>query len=304
MGNPGELNELWATGTGAANTEPPDALQLSGWSASEPPTAAHVNALFERSSRWWRYLTAAMDDASTYFYFKAASTFTSLRLHMVGGVNAWLDIDKASGEFNFQHGSGATNCLKITADGLKGPTATASASTGIRYGYPGTSKQEVRYALGPELGGYTPIREAAISGVGPVMEFSSIPRTCRLANAASSGSHVLVFRRPLLIARPTGQTTGWPVCTAFGATFSGSADDLYCRIWGVNRSTGAETALTGIISASTPTISGASYAMDPTTSDYFVEIYSNGTVTHSSTTSDEIRAVYAVVSWQSLTPTM
>ncbi len=293
MGNPGELNELWATGTGAANTEPPDALQLSGWSASEPPTAAHVNALFERSSRWWRYLTAAMDDASTYFYFKAASTFTSLRLHMVGGVNAWLEIDKATGEFSFQHASGATNCLKVTADGLKGATAVASASTGIRYGYPGSSLHRQTFSLGFEVGGWSPCTTGSMGPI-PVIQTGAGTFTSRIGNCGTIGD--CFMRTRLNFPAITGQLSGTPIITTFSATFTGAADDLEFKLCRWNKSTGAQTTIS-TIKSSDPTKSPA-HTVDAAAYSYFIQAEAVGGLASLTVTTDGVRTLNLVVDFQ------
>ena len=319
----------WATNPGS-RTAIDTAKWAAGWIPGEPVPALKFNSLIGEITDWVEYLQVASPTEGVWTVINSGTTYGTLGYSTTSG--SWLRLQSANGRSGVQiEASSATAAqiirqtmtpgaspiwqvtydpagadtimLKVGSLGMIGPTAVASASTGIRYGYPGTNKQEVQHALGPELGGYTPIRPTGVAGVGPVMEFSGAPRVCRLANAASAGSHVLVFRRPLLVANPTGQLSGQPVCTEFGGTFNGGTDDLYCRIWGVNRSTGAETALTGIIKDSTPVASGT-YTMDPTTEDYFVEIYSNGTVASGSTTADDVRALYAIVEWQSLTPVM
>ncbi len=318
----------WATNGGRTAID--TAKWAVGWVPGEPVPALKINDLIGRITDWVEYLQVTSPTEGVWTVINSGTTYGTLGYSTTSG--SWLTLVSANGRSGLQIEAGSATTthvvrqtmtpgasptwtlaydpagadvimLKVGALGMIGPTAVGSASTGIRYGYPGSSKQVVRHALGPELGGYTPIRETGISGVGPVMEFSTAPRVCRLANAASSGTHVVVFRRPLLVGNPTGQLSGYPVCTSFGATFSGSADDLYLRIWGVNRSTGNETALTAIISATTPTASGT-YTMDPTTYDYFVEIYTPTAITHSSVTSDSVRAVYAVVEWQALVPVM
>lgn len=302
MANPGELNKIWASDPSAVIATPPDALEAAGWSAGQPPTAAHVNYLFNKSSTWWAYLKAALDDASSVFYFKAPSTFTSLRLHMVGGVNAWLEIDKTTGEFSLQHASGATNCLKVTADGLKGPTAVASASTGIRYGYPSGNKQASAHYYDPCLGGFTPVRPTGVNGIGPVYECAGLPEFWNAANASAVSTFDVVFRHRLLITSPTGQLSGYPVFTGLSATFSGTADDLTAKIWARNRTTGVDTAVSAIVKGSTPSDT-FSVAATPATHDYFIELKAAG-MTPSSVTSDGIRAIIVTMEWQSLVPTM
>lgn len=329
MARPADLPGTgWAT-NGGSRTAIDTAKWAVGWVPGEPVPALKFNELIGQITDWVEYLQVMSPTEGVWTVVNSGTTYGTLGYSTTSG--SWLRLQTSNtmtgvyiealdnpttGTIRFTldstnarwriHGdpTGADNIwLAGNASGLIGPTATASASTGIRWGYPSGSKQIVRHPLGPELGGYTPITPTGVTGVGPIMEFSSPPRDCRLANAASAGSHTLVFHRPLLINLPTGQLSGFPVCTEFGATFSGSADDLYCRIWGVNRSTGAETALTGIIKASTPTASGT-YTMDPTTEDYFVEIYSSGSVAAGSTTADTVRAVYAVVEWQALVPVM
>lgn len=318
----------WATNA-SRRTVLSSAQWGTGFVAGQPVTAKDINDPIGQLSDWVEYLQVMSPAEGVWTVVVGATTYGTLGYSTTSG--SWLRlqansardgvivealdtvaantvqfrIDSTNAEATVRGDpTGAdTIWLKIKATGLVGPTATASASTGIRWGFPSSSKQEVQHALGPELGGYTPIRPIGVTGVGPIMEFTASPRDCRLANAASAGSHDLVFRRPLLINLPTGQLSGFPVCVEFGATFSGAADDLYCRIWGVNRSTGAETALTGIIKSSTPTASGT-YTMDPSTEDYFVEIYSSGAVAAGSTTTDTVRAVYAIVDWQALVPVM
>lgn len=296
MANPGELNEIWASDPSAVIDTPPDALESVGWSAGQPPTAAHVNYLFNKSSSWWAYLKAALDDASSVFYFKAASTFTSLRLHMVGGVNAWLEIDKATGEFNFQHASGATNCLKVTADGLKGATAVASASTGIRYGYPSGNKQNQLFAVGPDLGGYT-ASTASIGATRPEIFDPGGTGYVGVCNSGSGGAVDCKLRRPLTIPEITGQLSGYPVLVEAAAAFTGAADDLEVRICRKELATGTITVLTTLKSSDASNT--IAHTCLPASNMYFVEVVGIG-VAGAGVTTDRVRNVILSVDMQAV----
>lgn len=284
MANPGELNEIWASDpTNAVIDTPPDALESAGWSAGQPPTAAHVNYLFNKASSWWSYLTAALDDAASVFYFKAPSTFTSLRLHMVGGVNAWLEIDKTTGEFNLQHGSGATNCLKVTADGLKGPTAVASASTGIRYGYPSGSPLVCVLDVSPGANGYTLSIQPGVtvnlnSGVFWVSN-----------NSGGADGFTAVFGLGLLGV--AAHLTAPVQAVSLSGNFTSLANtNVICRLIERVRSTGSTSVLLEIESTSasvTDNNGGTPIALDPHLNQYYIQIVSNGNIPDTGT-SDQI----------------
>lgn len=282
MANPGELNEIWASASSVI-AEPPDALEQEGWSAGQPPTAAHVNYLFNKSSSWWAYLTKALDDASSVFYFKAPSTFTSLRLHMVGGVNAWLEIDKTTGEFNFQHASGATNCLKVTADGLKGATAVASASTGIRYGYPSGSPLVCVLDVSPGANGYTLSMQPGVtvnlnSGVFWVSN-----------NSGGSDGFEAVFGLGLLGV--AAHLTAPAQAVSLAGNFTSLANtNVICRLIERVRSTGSTSVLLEIESTSASVSDnngGVPIALNPYLNQYYIQIVSNGNIPNTGT-SDQI----------------
>jgi len=318
----------WGTNPGR-RTALSSAQWGTGWVEGQPLTAKDLNDPLGQLSDWIEYLQTSSPTDGVWTVINSGTTYGTLGYSTTSGT--WLTLTSANGRSGLQIEAGSATAahvvrqtmtpgasptwtlaydpagadvimLKVGSLGMIGPTAVASASTGIRYGYPGSSKQASAHYYDPCLGGFTPVRPTGVNGIGPVYECAGSPEYWNAANASAVSTFDVVFRHRLLLTSPTGQLSGYPVFTGLSATFSGTANDLTARIWSRNRSTGTDTAITGAITGSSPSVS-VSTAATPATHDYFIELKAAG-MTPSSVTSDGIRAIIVTMEWQSLVPTM
>lgn len=268
----------WAFDPGALRTTPPLGLRQVGWAQGERPAAAHINDVIYRLGEWADYLYS--------------------------GVITLSRIDGAGGSFGIYsdtiglRSSGGTLRLLVSSSGVlaydtidaqDGILVRAEASTGVRVSYRVASTGlDVLADLSGDLGSWAvcqPTTAADIlyrvtgTGEGYLYHVTG-GSTAYDAEARQSLA-------PWLLVNPTADalsTVRYSLVELAG-TITGSASTKV-QIVSVNRSTGAETVIFEVDSA-TPTDDngGVPIDVDTSTRRYFARIY-HAALSPSSTTGD------------------
>ena len=310
----------WATNAGTRETVG-SAKWAEGWTPGEPVPALKLNSLLGSITDWIEYLQVLSPTEGVWTVINSGTTYGALGFSTTGG--SWLRLQTSNtmdgvyiealdnpttGTIRFTldstnarwriHGdpTGANDIwLAGNASGLIGPTATASATTGIRWGYPSSSKQNQLFAVGPDLGGYTALT-ASIGATRPEI-FNPGTGYVGVCNSGSGGAVDCTLRRPLTIPEVTGQLSGYPVLVEVAAAFTGAADDLEVRICRKELATGTITVLTTLKSSDTGNT--IAHTCLPASNMYFVDVVGIG-VAGGAVTTDRVRNVILSVDMQAV----
>lgn len=318
----------WATNVGTRDTID-TAKWAAGWKPGEPVPALKFNSLLGSITDWIEYLQTSSPTEGVWTVIHSGTTYGTLGYSTTSG--SWLTLTSANGRSGVQIEAGSatsthvvrqtmtpgaspvwqvtydpsgadTIMLKVGSLGMIGPTAVASVSTGIRYGYPSSDKIRVSYPVGPELGGYEPVYDSG--GADPVFQRSGGSSEFRkLGNANASNAGVVRMRRPLVIPYVPAHLSGNPILQVLSAVFSGSSTDLEVAVVEIDLASGAETDLAAI-DQSSPSATGIAATLDPSSYVYCIETRSTGSVSALGLTNDAVRATSITVDHQAVVPSV
>lgn len=312
----------WATNAGR-RTALSSAQWGTGFVVGQPVAAEDVNDPIGQLSDWIKYLQVMSPAEGVWTVVAAGTTYGTLGYYDAGAdeylrlqtsntmdgvyiealdnpttgtIRFTLDSTNAFWSINGDPTGADTIWLKGNASGLIGPTATASATTGIRWGYPSSSKQNQLFAVGPDIGGYT-ASTASIGSTRPEIFDPGGTGYVGVCNSGSGGAADCTLRRPLTIPEITGQLSGYPVLVEAAAAFTGAADDLEIRICRKELATGTITVLTTLKSSDTSNT--IAHTCLPASNMYFVDVVGIG-VAGAGVTTDRVRNVILSVDMQAV----
>ena len=318
----------WATNAGTRETVG-SAKWAEGWTPGEPVPAKKFNDVIGKITDMLDYFQTLSPTDGVWTVIASGTTYGTLGYSTTSG--SWLTLTSANGRSGVQIEAGSataaqiirqtmtpgaspiwqvtydpaganTIMLKVGALGLIGPTAVASVSTGIRYGYPSSDKIRVSYPVGPELGGYEPVYDNG--GALPVHQRSGGSSEFRkVGNASALNSGVARMRRPLVIPYVPAHLSGDPILQVLSATFSGSSTDLEVAVVEVDTATGTETDI-AVIDQSAPSATGLAVTLTPASASYFIEDRSTGSLSALGLTNDAVRNTAITVDHQAVVPSV